>query len=75
MPRPSSGGAAPTARAKPGDLNLRHALTRLESELLREALKRSRGVRKEAAQLLGIDPRNLAYYFKKHDLDPGSTED
>jgi transcriptional regulator with GAF, ATPase, and Fis domain len=28
-------------------------------------------VRKDAAQLLGIDPRNLSYYMRKHGLDPG----
>ena len=33
-----------------------------------EAQRRSQGVRKEAARLLGIDPRNLAYYLRKHGL-------
>jgi transcriptional regulator with GAF, ATPase, and Fis domain len=33
-------------------------------------LRRSGGVRKEAARLLGIDQRNLAYYFRKHQIDP-----
>jgi two-component system response regulator AtoC len=74
---PSPGAAAPATQQQPppGDLNLRNALTRLECEVLTEALKRSGGVRKKAAQLLGIDPRNLAYYLKKHDLDPGELED
>ena len=35
-----------------------------------EALRRSRGVRKEASRLLGIDQRNLAYYLRKHGIDP-----
>jgi transcriptional regulator with GAF, ATPase, and Fis domain len=35
-----------------------------------EALRRSGGVRKEAARLLGIDPRNLPYYLRKHRIDP-----
>ena len=37
---------------------------------MKEALRRSGGVRREAASLLGIDPRNLGYYFRKHGLDP-----
>jgi two-component system response regulator AtoC len=56
-------------------LNLREALNKLESELLLEAHRRAGGVRKEAARLLGIDPRNLSYYMKKHDLDAGSIEE
>jgi len=54
---------------EPRDLNLRTALNKLERELILEAHRRSRGVRKDASQLLGIDPRNLGYYLKKHDLD------
>jgi two-component system response regulator AtoC len=57
------------------ELNLREALNRLERELLLEAHRRAGGVRKEAARLLGIDPRNLGYYMKKHDLDAGSIEE
>ncbi len=64
------GVARPAAEAGAGrDLNLRDALNRLERELLLEAHKRSGGVRKEAAHLLGIDPRNFSYYLRKHDLD------
>ncbi|HEX6737979.1 MAG TPA: sigma 54-interacting transcriptional regulator, partial [Vicinamibacteria bacterium] len=51
------------------DLNLREALNHLEKELVLEALRRSGGVRKEAAHLLGIDPRNLSYYMRKHGLE------
>ena len=57
------------------ELNLREALNKLESEMLLEAHRRAGGVRKEAARLLGIDPRNLSYYMKKHDLDGGSVEE
>ena len=58
------------AAAVPGerDINLRESLNRLERELLLEAQRRAGGVRKQAAQLLGIDPRNLAYYLHKHGL-------
>jgi len=57
------------------DLNLRSALGRCEKELLLEALRRCHGVRKEAARLLGIDPRNLGYYLNKHGVDPDQLTD
>ena len=58
-------GGTPGAPGLDGDLNLRGALGRLERDLLLEALRRAGGVRKEAARLLGIDRRNLAYYLRK----------
>jgi DNA-binding NtrC family response regulator len=57
------------------ELNLRKVLGRREKELLQEALRRSRGVRKEAARLLGIDQRNLGYYLRKHQLDGPVTSE
>ncbi|HXK12612.1 MAG TPA: sigma-54 dependent transcriptional regulator [Vicinamibacteria bacterium] len=57
------------------ELNLRDALNKLERGLLVEAHRRAGGVRKEAARLLGIDPRNLSYYMRKHDLDADSVEE
>ena len=72
-----AGASAPApleAGVAPGDLNLRDTLNRHEKELVREALRRSGGVRREAARLLGIDPRNLGYYFRKHGLDPEAGE-
>ena len=48
---------------------MRTRLSAVEREIVLEALKRSNGVRKEAARLLGIDPRNLPYYLRKHDLE------
>ena len=70
-------GSAPAAAAafENEDLNLRAALGRREREVLLEALKRSGGVRKEAARLLGIDQRNLGYYLHKHELDPDAVSD
>jgi DNA-binding NtrC family response regulator len=80
--RPSSGddrGGAAGADDRAGaegrgeaadELNLRSVLARGEKEAVIEALRRSGGVRKEAARLLGIDQRNLAYYFRKHGIDP-----
>jgi transcriptional regulator with GAF, ATPase, and Fis domain len=74
-PEPVSERADATAGGPPQDLALRENLNRLERSLLVAARDRSRGVRKDAAQLLGIDPRNLAYYFRKHGLDPDGTGD
>jgi DNA-binding NtrC family response regulator len=67
-----SGAGGIAAGGEPGvaDLNLRAALARRERDAVIEALRRARGVRKEAARLLGIDQRNLAYYFRKHGIDP-----
>jgi len=50
------------------DLTLREQLVATERRLLEEALARTNGVRREAARLLGIDERNLAYYLRKHGL-------
>ena len=68
-PRPASAADAPPEAGAESDLNLREVLTRHERALLIEADQRARGVRKETARLLGIDPRNLAYYLRKHGLD------
>lgn len=69
LPAGSAASAAPGGSAQAGDLNLREALGRTERELLLEALRRARQVRKDAAQLLGVDPRNLSYYLRKHGLE------
>jgi two-component system response regulator AtoC len=74
----AAGFTAPPVEGAPvaeRELNLRDALNKLESQLLVEAHRRAGGVRKEAARLLGIDPRNLSYYMKKHDLDADSIEE
>ncbi len=72
------GGQTPPPENAPlseRELNLRDALNKLERELLLEAHRRASGVRKEAARLLGIDPRNLSYYMRKHDLDADSVDE
>ena len=70
-PAPLAAGDPPAAE---GELNLRAALNRLEKEMLLEAQRRGGGVRKDAARLLGIDPRNFAYYLRKHGLTDGAEE-
>jgi DNA-binding NtrC family response regulator len=73
---PASAGPESRAETPPGerDLNLRESLNRLERELLLEAQRRSGGVRKDAAHLLGVDPRNLAYFLRKHGLAGAGEE-
>ena len=60
----------PSSEPESDTSNLRNALSRGQKEVLLDALKRSGGVRKEAARLLGIDQRNLGYYLHKHGIDP-----
>jgi len=64
--RHSSGSGPPVPG--PEDLNLRAHLAAAERRVLEAALERAGGVRREAARLLGIDERNLAYYLKKNQL-------
>jgi DNA-binding NtrC family response regulator len=72
-PEPISGGILPEAgRTGLSDLNLRENLNKVERSLLLEAHRRAQGVRRETARLLGMDPRNLAYYFHKHGLEPAN---
>jgi two-component system response regulator AtoC len=74
-PAGGAGAGAPSTTAGPDDLALRENLNRLERSLLAEAHRRAHGVRREAARLLGIDPRNLAYYCRKHGLDPDALDE
>jgi DNA-binding NtrC family response regulator len=65
--------AGQTGTAPLADLSLKSNLTAAERQLVVEALHRSAGVRRDAAEMLGIDPRNLAYYLKKHELTDGDS--
>jgi two-component system response regulator AtoC len=71
-PRASGDDTGPGVSSEPpaAGTSLRDVLARSEKQAVVEALRRSGGVRKEAARLLGIDQRNLAYYFRKHGIDP-----
>jgi DNA-binding NtrC family response regulator len=59
-----SGGAAEDEL----ELNIRMRVDALERRLIGAALKRTRGRKREAAVLLGVDPKNLGYYLKKHGI-------
>jgi transcriptional regulator with GAF, ATPase, and Fis domain len=64
----AAAAAAGTNSRDDHDLTLRTRLRSEERRLLEEALRRSEGVRREAARLLGIDERNLSYYMRKHGI-------
>jgi DNA-binding NtrC family response regulator len=63
--------SSPEPRGLGDDLRLRPRTEAYQKEVIREALARSGGRRAECARLLGIDPRNLAYYLRKHGLLEG----
>ena len=64
----TGGGVGAGGSGGKGDLHLRTRLDATEKEIVLAALARSEGKKKEAAHLLGIDPRNLGYYLRKHDI-------
>jgi DNA-binding NtrC family response regulator len=50
-------------------LNLRQNLDWTERETVRRALEEAGGVKKDAAELMGISQRALSYYLSKHRID------
>ncbi len=60
-----------TSTAAPGlpSMRLHQNLEWVERETIRRALERSGGVKKEAAELMGISQRALSYYLAKYRLD------
>jgi len=50
-------------------LKLRQNIEWVERETIRRALESSRGVKKEAAELMGISQRALSYYLAKYRID------
>jgi len=64
------GASAPGSQAAglPG-LGLHHNLEWVERETLRRALEQAGGVKKDAAELMGISQRALSHYVAKHRID------
>ena len=50
------------------ELHLRRNLDAREKDLILAALEQTKGRKGEAAELLGVDPRNFGYYLRKHGL-------
>jgi two-component system NtrC family response regulator len=62
------GAATPQTTGLPS-LKLRQNLEWVEKETIRRALESSRGVKKDAAELMGISQRALSYYLAKYRID------
>jgi transcriptional regulator with GAF, ATPase, and Fis domain len=50
------------------ELGLRERLTMAERQILLDTLARANGIKKRAADMLGIDSRNMPYFLRKHGL-------
>jgi len=62
------GAATPQANTLPS-LKLRQNIEWVERETIRRALESAAGVKKDAAELMGISQRALSYYLAKYRLD------
>ena len=62
------GAATPQAAGLPS-LKLRQNIEWVEKETIRRALEGARGVKKDAAELMGISQRALSYYLAKYRID------
>jgi DNA-binding NtrC family response regulator len=60
---------APSPSAGLPSLKLHQNLDWAEKESIRRALQSARGIKKDAAALLGISQRALSHYLAKHDID------
>ncbi|NIV95781.1 PAS domain S-box protein [candidate division KSB1 bacterium] len=50
------------------EISLRAKLNLLERQIIQDALTRAKGVKKQAAALLQIDPRNFPHLLRKHNF-------
>jgi two-component system response regulator PilR (NtrC family) len=71
--RPPAAGAPMTIPDEGVDLD--NVLGGIEREILRQALEKAGGVRKEAARLLGVTFRSLRYRLSKHGIEAGTGDD
>ena len=62
------GAAAPQHAGLPS-LKLRQNIEWVERETIRRALESAGGVKKDAAELMGISQRALSYYLAKYRID------
>ena len=62
-------GSATTAVSGLPSMNLRQNIDWTERETVRRALESSGGVKKDAAELMGISQRALSYYLAKHRVE------
>jgi two-component system response regulator AtoC len=62
------GAAAPPSSGLPS-MRLHHNLEWAEKETIRRALEQAHGVKKDAAELMGISQRALSHYLQKYRFD------
>jgi transcriptional regulator with PAS, ATPase and Fis domain len=62
-------GAATAAHSSVPSLRLHQNIEWVERETIRRALDQSGGVKKDAAELMGISQRALSYYLAKYRID------
>jgi DNA-binding NtrC family response regulator len=62
-------GAVQAAPSSLPALNLKQNLEWAERETLRRALEAARGIKKDAAESMGISQRAFSYYLQKHRID------
>jgi DNA-binding NtrC family response regulator len=63
------GSVAPASSSVLPSLNLKQNLEWTERETVRQALESTRGVKKDAAEAMGISQRAISYYLAKHRLE------
>jgi transcriptional regulator with PAS, ATPase and Fis domain len=63
------GGASASTSGSVPSLNLRQNIEWTEKETVRKALDTAKGVKKDAAELMGISQRAMSYYLAKHHID------
>jgi DNA-binding NtrC family response regulator len=62
-------GAAGTAQSGLPSMNLEQNLAWAERETVKKALESAGGIKKDAAELMGISQRAMSYYVQKHKLE------
>ena len=62
-------GAITTQTSSLPSLKLRQNIEWVERETIRRALESAAGIKKDAAELMGISQRALSYYLAKYRLD------
>ncbi|WP_224243976.1 sigma-54-dependent transcriptional regulator [Hyalangium gracile] len=67
-PQPAAG--SPAVQQAGSDLSLKRAMRELEETYIRAALRRTRGNRTRAAEVLDISHRALLYKIKEYGIDP-----
>jgi two-component system response regulator AtoC len=67
---PVPAGGPPSVQQAGSDLSLKRAMRELEETYIRAALRRTRGNRTRAAEVLDISHRALLYKIKEYGIDP-----